>query len=74
MEGYGSSSSLSTQRYLTGDTMENHEEPGRIAGNKVNFAPKMLYGSAAVQGIHQDSHIINLELTAVLIKTVTTAF
>jgi hypothetical protein len=43
MDGYGSSWSLPTERYLTGDTMENYEEPGRTAGNKVNFGPKMLY-------------------------------
>jgi hypothetical protein len=37
MDGYDSSWSLPTERYLTEDIMGNHEEPGRTAGNKVNF-------------------------------------
>jgi hypothetical protein len=71
MDGYGKRWSLPAQKYLSGDTMENYEESGRIAGSMVNLGAKSCLSSEAEQGIHQHSHIITLEHTAVLITTAT---
>jgi hypothetical protein len=48
--------------------IENHEEPGRT---RLTLAQKCCMNSAAEQGIHHHSHIINLEYSSVLITAAT---